>query len=103
MSTFLPHFPPPASPLALFGLLLIAGVIGGELAQRLARLPRIVGYVLTGMILGASGFKVLDAKLVDDAWIFVEIGLGLVLFELGLRLDFAWLKPGRWTLPPGPR
>src|SRR5262249_32030001 len=101
MSTFLPQFPPPASPLALFGLLLIAGVIGGELAHRVARLPRIVGYVVSGMVLGASGFNVLDAKLVDEAWIFVEIALGLVLFELGLRLDFAWLRRDRWLLATG--
>jgi hypothetical protein len=29
----------------LFGALLIAGLLGGELAQRLLGLPRITGYV----------------------------------------------------------
>src|SRR5262245_6673148 len=101
MSSFLPQFPLPASPLALFGLLLIAGAIGGELVRRVLRAPRIVGYVLTGMLLGASGLKVLDAKLLDEAWIFVEIALGLVFFELGLRLDFAWLRRDRWLLATG--
>ena len=51
MSSFLPQFPLPASPLALFGLLLIAGVIGGELVRRVLRAPRIIGYVLIGMLL----------------------------------------------------
>jgi len=36
---FLPQFPLDASPLALFGLLLLAGVIGGELVRRPIRPP----------------------------------------------------------------
>jgi Kef-type K+ transport system membrane component KefB len=98
---FLPQLPLPQHPLALFGLLLLAGVIGGELARRVLRLPRLVGYVLTGMVLGASGLQLLDAKLLEQAWIFVEIGLGLVLFELGRRLDLAWLWRERWLLATG--
>ena len=94
--SFLPDFPPAASPLALFGLLLLAGVIGGELARRVARLPRIVGYVLVGLALGASGLDWLDGALLREAWIFVDIALGLILFELGRRLDFAWLRREPW-------
>lgn len=101
MSSFLPQFPLSASPLALFGLLLIAGVIGGELMRRVLRLPRIVGYVVIGMLLGASGLKLLDEKLLAQAWIFVDIALGLVLYELGLRLDFSWLRRDRWLLATG--
>ncbi len=101
MSSILPQLPLSASPLALFGLLLLAGVIGGELAHRLLRLPRIVGYVLIGILLGGGGLNLLNATLLEEAWIFVEIALGLVLFELGLRLDFAWLRRDRWLLATG--
>jgi Kef-type K+ transport system membrane component KefB len=101
MWSFLPSLPPAASPLALFGLLLIAGVIGGELVRRVLKLPRIIGYVGTGMLLGTSGVGLLDAKLLDEASIFVEIALGLILFELGLRLDFAWLRRDRLLLATG--
>ena len=94
--SFLPDYPPAASPLALFGLLLLAGVIGGELARRVLRLPRIVGYVLVGLALGASGLDWLDGALLREAWIFVDIALGLILFELGRRLDFAWLRSEPW-------
>jgi len=94
--SFLPEFPPAASPLALFGLLLLAGVIGGEFVRRVLRLPRIVGYVLVGLALGASGLNWLDGKLLTEAWIFVDIALGLILFELGRRLDFAWLGREPW-------
>ncbi|MBI2295595.1 MAG: cation:proton antiporter [Betaproteobacteria bacterium] len=88
--------PPAANPVLLFGLLLLAGVIGGELARRTLGLPRIVGYVLIGLLLGASGLNWLDSALLKEAWIFVDIALGLILFELGRRLDFAWLRREPW-------
>jgi Kef-type K+ transport system membrane component KefB len=94
--SFLPSLPPAANPVLLFGLLLLAGVIGGELARRTLGLSRIVGYVLIGLLLGASGLNWLDSELLKEAWIFVDIALGLILFELGRRLDFAWLRREPW-------
>jgi NhaP-type Na+/H+ or K+/H+ antiporter len=101
MTTFLPQYPFPPNPVLLFGLLLLAGVAGGELVKRALRLPRIVGYVLIGLLLGASGFNLLDPGLVGESWIFVEIALGLVLFELGRRLHFKWLRNDPWLLATG--
>lgn len=101
MPSFLPQYPFATNPLLLFGLLLLAGLIGGELVKRVLRLPRIVGYVLIGLALGASGLGVLDAGLVKEAWIFVDIALGLILFELGRRLHFTWLRNDRWLLATG--
>ena len=95
---FLPQFPLPANPLALFGVLLLAGALGGELTRRVLNLPRITGYVLIGLTLGASGLDVLDSRMLGYARIFFDVGLGLVLFELGRRLDFTWLKRDRWLL-----
>jgi hypothetical protein len=63
--SFLPQLPLVEHPLALFGLLLVTGLIGGELVRRVLFLPRIVGYVLIGLLLGGSGVKLLDAKLVE--------------------------------------
>jgi Kef-type K+ transport system membrane component KefB len=99
--TFLPQWPFPANPLALFGVLLLAGVAGGELVQRVLRLPRITGYVLIGMLLGASGLRLLDDTLIEEAWIFVDIALGLVLFELGRRLDLGWFRRDPWLAAAG--
>lgn len=93
---FLPQFPLAANPLALFGLLLLAGALGGELVRRVLNLPRITGYVLIGLTLGASGLDVLDARMLSYARVFLDVGLGLVLFELGRRVDFAWLRRDRW-------
>ncbi len=93
---FLPQFPLPANPLALFGVLLLAGALGGELMRRVLNLPRITGYVLIGLALGASGLNVLDARMLGYTRVFLDVGLGLVLFELGRRLDLEWLRHDRW-------
>jgi Kef-type K+ transport system membrane component KefB len=98
MATFLPQYPFFPEPVLLFGLLLLAGIAGGELVKRALNLPRIVGYILTGLLLGASGLNLLDQPLVDESWIFLEIALGLVLFELGRRLHLDWLANDRWLL-----
>ncbi len=76
---FLPQFPLPANPLALFGVLLLAGALGGELIRRVLNLPRITGYVLIGLALGASGLNVLDARMLGYTRVFLDVGLGLDL------------------------
>jgi Kef-type K+ transport system membrane component KefB len=93
---FLPSFPLQLSYPLLFGALLVAGMMGGELA-RLVRAPRILGYVTVGFVMGpfTSGLGVGD--LLDVGRIFVDLALGLVLFELGRRMDLGWMKRD-WTL-----
>src|SRR5688572_21987367 len=93
---FLPDLPLPAGPLALFGMLLLAGVLAGELTKRVVKLPRITGYVLIGLALGASGINVLDTQMLGYTRIFLDVGLAMVLFELGRRLDLSWLRRDRW-------
>lgn len=100
-SGFFPQWPLALNALALFGLLLVAGIVGGELVQQLFRLPRLVGYVLIGLLLGGSGLNLITAQVIAESWMFVEIALGLVLFELGRRLHFAWLLNDRWLLATG--
>lgn len=101
MPNFLPPYPFEPNPLLLFGFLLLAGVIGGEVVQRVLAVPRIVGYVLIGLLLGGGGLDVLNERLTREAWIFVELALGLILFELGRRLDVTWLKRDAWLAATG--
>lgn len=98
---YLPDWPLVASPIVLFGLLLLAGFMGGELVHRLARVPRLIGYTLTGLLLGPGGLAWLDASALAAAHVFVDIALGLLLFDLGRRLDIDWLARDRWLFITG--
>ncbi|QJR13823.1 cation:proton antiporter [Usitatibacter palustris] len=94
--SFLPKLPLTLSYPLLFGVLLIAGMLGGE-AARTIRLPRVIGYVLVGFAIAPMASAVNMGPLVEEARIFVDIALGLVLFDLGRRMDLAWMKRD-WTL-----
>lgn len=87
---FLPTHWLPGNPMVMIGMLVILALLGGELAARGLRIPRISGYAATGMLLGATGL--IPPPLTEDLRIFVDISLGLVLFELGGRLDLGWLR-----------
>ena len=93
---FLPAWPLAFGDLALFGALLFAGLLGGELAQRFCRLPRITGYVLAGVACGPHALDLVHAPLFAGARVFVDLALGLIVFELGHRFDLAWLARNRW-------
>ena len=95
-TSFLPTLPLTLSYPLLFGVLLVAGMLGGEAARQL-RLPRVVGYVLVGFAIAPLARAMNMGPLVDEARIFVDIALGLVLFDLGRRMDLAWMKRD-WTL-----
>ena len=84
---FLPAWPPEPSTLAVFGVLLLAGAIGGFLAHRWPWLPSITGFMLVGLLIGPSGMNLLTDDLLSNARVVVDIALGLILYRLGLSLD----------------
>jgi Kef-type K+ transport system membrane component KefB len=94
--SFLPTLPFTLSYPLLFGVLLVAGMLGGELA-RIARIPRIVGYVVVGFLLAPFTQAMGMGSLLDEGRIFVDLALGLVLFDLGRRMDLKWMKRD-WTI-----
>lgn len=93
---FLPAFPPALSHAALFGVLVVLGLVAGEVVRRYARVPRITGYVIAGAALGPQGGAVLSGDMLFDLRLLVDLSIGLILFELGYRFDFGWLRRNRW-------
>ena len=89
---FLPDWPPLANQMLWVGVLLVAGVVGGELARRVLRLPRITGYAAAGLALGPGGLGLIGRPLLGELGTLADVAIGLVLFELGQRLDLAWLR-----------
>jgi Kef-type K+ transport system membrane component KefB len=94
--SFLPAMPPAFGQTFLVGALLLAGLLGGELARRALGLPRIVGYALAGILLGPQASGVLGPNALGNARVLIDLSLGLVVFELGHRLDVQWLRRNRW-------
>lgn len=83
------------SPLAVVGAgLLLSQVIGVVLQAR--GLPKLYGAVLAGLILGVSGFGLVDAALMQQFQELFNAASALVLFEIGRKMDLAWLwRSGR--------
>ena len=96
--SFLPRFPLALSQPILFGALLAAGLLAGEAINRYASLPRITGYALAGVALGPQVSGLLGADALQTLRVLIDLSLGLIVFELGFRLDFGWLKLNRWLL-----
>ncbi|NMJ77183.1 hypothetical protein GLU64_02120 [Nanohaloarchaea archaeon] len=63
------------------GLLLFASFIIGEIFERIG-IESIIGYIVTGLILGPSVLQVIEPGTVKG---FATIGASLVLFQAGLR------------------
>jgi len=88
---FFPPFPTEVDPLVLFALLLVGGLVAGEVLYRAGGLSRIVGYVLAGALAGPlTGW--LDRESLILAKPFADVALGLLLLETGRHLDLAWLR-----------
>jgi Kef-type K+ transport system membrane component KefB len=95
---FLPSFPLAAANMMLVGAILLCGLAVGQLFVRVLKLPRITGFVAAGLVLGPGVLGLLDQAMLGELSLFVDISLGLILFELGRRLDFRWLTHDRWLL-----
>src|SRR5690349_6442818 len=101
MPDFLPAWPPAANGFLVFGLLLLAGLAGGRLAATTRVLPAITGYIATGFLLGPGVLGWLSEAALAQSRVLAEFSLGLIVFDLGRRLDLEWARHDRWLLPMG--
>lgn len=67
----------------LLALVFVGGLVAGEVAFRYCSLPRVIGYVLLGILVGQSVFGWLEPEHIDSAQLLIDLALGFILFELG--------------------
>jgi len=70
----------------------------GEFGQRWTGLPRISFYGLVGFILAAPqlGMLPLPPSGGGTTLLLADVGFGLILFELGYRINLRWLRTNPW-------
>ncbi len=74
-------------------IILVAALIGGLIAQQL-RQPLILGYILAGIVVGPHTGGITISN-IHDIELLAEIGVGLLLFALGLEFSLKELNPVR--------
>lgn len=77
-------------------LALVVAWLAGELGQRWLRLPRISSYGIIGFLLAASQAGVLPETRGGTMALLADFAFGLILFELGYRINLAWLRANPW-------
>ncbi|MFL6657316.1 MAG: cation:proton antiporter, partial [Massilia sp.] len=70
--------------------------LAGEFGQRLTGLPRISFYGLAGFALAAPQIGVLPPSGAGPILLLADVAFGLILFELGYRINLRWLRTNPW-------
>ena len=70
--------------------------LAGEFGQRLTGLPRISFYGVVGFLLAAPQIGVLPPSGAGPILLLADVGFGLILFELGYRINLRWLRTNPW-------
>lgn len=77
--------------LASLSLIFIVGLAMGAICQKL-KLPRIIGILVTGIVLGPYVLDLLDPSILSISAELREMALIIILLKAGLSLDLKDLK-----------
>jgi len=77
--------------LLALGFVILAAYTFSEIGSAMT-LPRVTGYILTGLLLGPFAFKILSNEMVQEIKIFNTLAIGLIAITAGLELHFSSLK-----------
>ncbi|UVW28265.1 cation:proton antiporter [Massilia sp. H6] len=91
----MPDLPPILTSLA-WPIAIAIAWLAGEFGQRWTGLPRISFYGLVGFVLAGPQGAVLPLPDSGPVALLADIGFGLILFELGYRINLRWLRTNPW-------
>lgn len=78
----------------------VAWVVG-EFGHRWTELPRIAFYSLTGFLLAQGQVGILPTAAGGPALLLADVAFGLILFELGYRINLRWIANNPWIAVTG--
>ncbi|MDB5948279.1 MAG: sodium:proton antiporter [Massilia sp.] len=70
--------------------------LAGEFGQRWTGFPRVSFYGLVGFILASGQAGVLPVSSGGPVLVMADVAFGLMLFELGYRINLRWLRTNPW-------
>lgn len=74
------------------GYLLLSAFLMGSIFQSL-RLPRLTGYLATGIVVGPQVLNLVSSAMVSNLQIFNGIATALIALTAGVELDLRFMKP----------
>jgi Kef-type K+ transport system membrane component KefB len=77
--------------LLILGVISFLGLLSGRLL-RYIKVPAVVGYVLSGIILGTSVVGWLNPEVLDSLSLVNELALGFIAFTIGAELEWGAIK-----------
>ncbi|GHT48561.1 hypothetical protein FACS1894102_1880 [Spirochaetia bacterium] len=80
--------------LFIVALILISGSLTARLAV-FARVPQVIGFLIAGLVLGCSGFNILNADIVAKLSPITAFVLSLICFVIGGALKLKTLKENK--------
>jgi len=75
--------------------------LAGEFGQRLTGLPRISFYGLVGFVLASTQLGALPPPDAGPILALADVAFGLILFELGYRINVRWFATNPWLAVSG--
>lgn len=83
---------------ATLALVLVASIVFAEVGQRHLHLPRVTGYAAGGVLFGPSVLGLIQRSDIAPYHAIIDVVVGLLVFELGSRVDLGWLRSNRGLL-----
>ncbi len=81
----------PANFILVLAMILFLGTLGGFIFK-LLHLPQVVGYIAIGILIGQTGFHLLNSKIITTLSPISNIALSLIGFLVGAELKISVLK-----------
>ena len=94
----LPHLSLHADGVLWVGLALVLATLMGESVLRLLRWPRLIGFMVAGLLIALGGGGIEALALQPGARAVVDAALAMLLFEIGHRVNLRWLRANPWLL-----
>jgi Kef-type K+ transport system membrane component KefB/CBS domain-containing protein len=77
--------------LFILGIGVFGGILGGLFFQKL-NVPQVIGYIVIGLVIGRSGFRVIDAGTIETFRVFNSFALGIIGFLVGGELFWGTIR-----------